>query len=194
MRVLILGINFYPEPTSTGKYTGELAAYLSQQGYQVRVVTAPPYYPHWRVAAGYHAGCYTRESWQGVEIRRCPLWVPRRPTGLTRLLHLASFALSCIPVLTGQIKWKPQVVLCVAPTLMNAPGALLLSRRCKAKSWLHLQDFELDAALGLGLLPGGRWLARLVGWVERFLLNKFDRVSTISGRMLARLADKGVTA
>lgn len=191
-RILIVGLNFHPEPTGTGKYTGELAAYLSQQGYQVRMVSAPPYYPHWRIAEGYLAGRYTRESWQGVEIWRCPLWVPKRPTGLTRLLHLASFALSCLPVLAAQVKWKPQVVLCVAPTLMNAPGALVLARLCKAKSWLHLQDFELDAALNLGLFPGGRWLARLVGWFERFLLNKFDMVSTISERMLARLAEKGI--
>ena len=194
MRVLILGINFYPEPTSTGKYTGDLAAYLSQQGYQVRMVSAPPYYPHWRVAEGYCAGRYTRESWQGVEVWRCPLWVPRRPTGLARLLHLTSFALSSLPVLAAQLRWNPDLVLCIAPTLMNAPGALLLARLCKAKSWLHLQDFELDAALNMGLFPGGRWLARLAGWFERFLLNKFDQVSTISERMLARLTNKGLQA
>jgi len=194
MRVLILGINFYPEPTSTGKYTGDLAAYLSQQGYQVRMVSAPPYYPHWRVAEGYCAGRYTRESWQGVEVWRCPLWVPRRPTGLARLLHLTSFALSSLPALAAQLRWNPDLVLCIAPTLMNAPGALLLARLCKAKSWLHLQDFELDAALNMGLFPGGRWLARLAGWFERFLLNKFDQVSTISERMLARLTNKGLQA
>jgi len=194
MRVLILGINFYPEPTGSGKYSGELAAFLSQQGYRVRMVTAPPYYPHWQVAAGYHAGRYTRETWQGVDIWRCPLWVPRHPTGLTRLLHLTSFAFSCLPALVAQLRWKPDLVLCVAPTLMNAPGALLLAQLCKAMSWLHLQDFELDTALNLGLFPGGRWLARLAGWFERFLLNKFDQVSTISERMLARLADKGIPA
>ncbi|MCJ7623867.1 MAG: glycosyltransferase WbuB, partial [Anaerolineaceae bacterium] len=191
-KILIIGLNFYPEPTSTGKYTGELATYLCQQGYPVHVITAPPYYPHWRVAEGYRAGCYTKEKWEKIEIFRCPLWVPRRPTGLTRLLHLASFALSSLPMLTTQLHWKPDLILCVAPTLMTAPGTLLLARLCKAKSWLHLQDFELDAALGLGLLPVGRSLVRLAEWLERLLLNQFDRISTISKRMKVRLLEKGL--
>ncbi len=146
------------------------------------------------MADGYRAGCYTKESWEKIEIQRCPLWVPHRPTGLKRLLHLASFALSSLPVLMAQLRWKPQVVLCIAPTLMNAPGVLFLAWLCKSKRWLHLQDFELDAALNLGLFPGGHWLARLAGWSEHFLLNKFDQVSTISERMLALLSDKGLPA
>ncbi len=62
MRILILGINFTPELTGIGKYTGELAQYLTGQGHQVHVVTAPPYYPHWRIAHGYRAWAYRQED------------------------------------------------------------------------------------------------------------------------------------
>ena len=51
-KILLYGINFSPELTSIGKYTGELAAWLAARGHQVRVVTAPPYYPAWEVTAG----------------------------------------------------------------------------------------------------------------------------------------------
>ena len=189
-KILIIGLNFFPELTSTGKYTGELAAYLSQQGFLVHVITAPPYYPQWRVAPGYHAWRFTRENWKGLKIYRCPLWVPRRPTGLTRLLHLASFALSSLLALAVQLPWKPDLVLCIAPTLMNAPGVLLFTYLCQSKSWLHIQDFELDAALKLGMFPGGHWLARIAAWLERNLLKKFDKISTISGRMMEGLLNK----
>ena len=40
MRILIYGINFSPELTGIGKYTGEMAAWLAARGHQVRVVTA----------------------------------------------------------------------------------------------------------------------------------------------------------
>ena len=49
MRILIHGINFSPELTGIGKYSGEMAEWLAAQGHEVRVVTAPPYYPQWRV-------------------------------------------------------------------------------------------------------------------------------------------------
>ncbi len=191
-KILILGLNFHPEPTGIGKYTGELAAYLAGQGHQVRVITTPPYYPHWQVGHGYHAGRYQKEAWQGVEVHRCPLWVPRRPTGVTRLLHLVSFALSSLPVLISQLHWKPDVILCIAPALMNAPFALAFARLSKSRAWLHIQDFELDAALNLGLLPAGRLLASLATRFEHALFNGFDQISTISEGMLSRLHKKGI--
>jgi colanic acid biosynthesis glycosyl transferase WcaI len=192
MRILIVGINFYPEPTGIGKYTGELAAYLATHGHQVHVITTPPYYPHWQVQSGYRAWHYKRETWQDVEIQRCPLWVPRQPTGITRLIHLSSFALSSLPALAAQLSWKPEVALCVAPSLMNAPFVLAFAWLSGARAWLHIQDFELDAALKLGMLPGGKGLANLAVRLERILLNSFKQVSTISNRMLAHLHNKGV--
>jgi colanic acid biosynthesis glycosyl transferase WcaI len=192
MRILLVGINFSPELTGIGKYTGEMADYLNHAGNQVRVVTAPPYYPQWQVQSGYKWWQYQREDWNGIQVFRCPLWVPYRPTGLKRLLHLFSFALSSLPVLLGQALWRPDVVLCVAPALMNAPFALITARLSGAKAWLHVQDFELDAAANLGMLPANNLITKLSEWVERWLLRRFDRVSTISNRMLARLSQKGI--
>lgn len=192
MRLLIVGINFYPELTGIGKYTGEAAAYLSERGHEVRVVAAPPYYPHWRVQAPYREWRYKRECWRGIRLYRCPLWVPRRPSGVGRLFHLASFALSSSPVLLMQIFWRPQLILAVAPALSVAPFALLAARLSGAKAWLHIQDFEIDAALGLGLLPAKGKVASFLWRLESHLLRAFDIVSTISQRMGDRLRAKSV--
>jgi colanic acid biosynthesis glycosyl transferase WcaI len=189
MRVLLYGLNYDPEPVGIGKYSGELGAWLAARGHQVRVITAPPYFPAWKA----RGNRYRRERLEGVEVLRCPLWVPRRPSGLTRLLHLASFALSSLPVLLGQGRWRPEVVITVAPAFFCAPGALLLTRLCgrRTHSWLHIQDFELDAAFELGLLKG-RWLRQLAERWERATLRGFDRVSTISGAMVQHAIAKGV--
>ena len=191
MKVLLHGINFAPELTGIGKYTGEMAQWLAAQGHDVRVVTAPPYYPAWAVAPGYRADRYQRQTWQGVEVIRCPLWVPRRPTGLRRLLHLGAFALTSLPALLAQWRWRPDVVWVVAPAFACAPGALALARLRGAAAWLHIQDYEVDAAFELGLLKGDR-LRRIATAGEGWLLRRFDRVSTISSRMLDRARDKGV--
>lgn len=193
MKLLLYGINFSPELTGIGKYTGDMAAWLAARGHEVRVVTAPPYYPAWKVSDTHHAARWCTENWRGVRIWRCPLWVPSRPGGLTRLLHLASFALSSLPVALRQAVWRPDVVWVVAPSLLCTPAALATARISGARAWLHIQDFEVDAAFDMGLLQGGR-LRRAVLAIERWLLCRFDRVSTISQRMRERLNTKGVAA
>lgn len=155
------------------------------------MVTAPPYYPDWAVGAGYSARTWKRERWQGVDVWRCPLWVPTRPGGVKRLLHLASFALGSFPVMLRQIIWRPDVVWVVEPALFCAPVALVVARLNGAKAWLHVQDFEVDAAFDLGLLRG-KFLRGVVAGAERWLMRCFDVVSTISQRMHQRLLDKGV--
>ena len=110
MKILLYGINFAPELTGIGKYTGEMAAWLAAQGHAVRVVTAPPYYPAWAVSAGHSGKRWVFEEWRGVRVWRCPLWVPPQPGGLKRLLHLASFALSSLPVMLRQVFWRADVV------------------------------------------------------------------------------------
>jgi colanic acid biosynthesis glycosyl transferase WcaI len=189
MKLLLYGLNYAPEPVGIGKYSGELAEWLAGRGHEVRVITAPPYFPQWRAVANR----YRREQRRGVAIWRCPLWVPRRPSGLSRLIHLASFALSSLPVLLAQRKWRPDVVLTVAPAFFCAPGAQLLGKLCgeATTTWLHIQDFELDAAFELGILKG-RWIRRIAENWERSTLQGFSKVSTISEAMRQRAIAKGV--
>jgi colanic acid biosynthesis glycosyl transferase WcaI len=197
MRILINTLNFSPELTSTGKYTGEMAAWLAARGHRVRVVTTPPHYPQWRIADGYSGYRYELEKTSGsggpgeLDVFRCPVWVPRVPRGLQRLLYLASFAFSSCPAMLRQVSWRPHVVLLVEPTLSGFPHTLGISWLTGAASWLHIQDFEVDVAFGLKYFSS----PRLMGWVqslERFVLKRFDRVSAISERMVDRLSSKGV--
>ena len=193
MKILLYGLNFTPELTGIGKYTGELAAWLAARGHAVRVVTAPPYYPAWKIADGFTNRWGVEDLCGGnsLQVWRCPLWVPRQPGGLKRLLHLASFALSSCPVMLRQIFWRPDVVWVVEPALFCAPTAVVVARLSGARAWLHVQDFEVDAAFDLGLLRG-MLVHGMVVLTERWLMRRFDVVSTISQRMFQRLLDKGV--
>jgi colanic acid biosynthesis glycosyl transferase WcaI len=193
MKILLHAINYAPELTGIGKYLGEQAVWLAGQGHEVRVVTAPPYYPEWFVSGEFQGVRYKVEHRNGVKVYRCPLYVPATPSGLKRIVHLLSFAVSSFPVMLRQIFWRPDVVMVVEPPLFCAPAAWLTARLSGAKCWLHIQDYEVDAAFGLGLVRG-EWLRRLVLACERWLYRRFDRVSSISGNMLKRLGGKGVAS
>lgn len=191
MRLLIYGLNYAPELTGVGKYTGEMAEWLQGRGHQVRVVTAPPYYPAWKAGAGYRGWNYRRESMNGVDVFRCPLWVPGNPTGFNRLVHLFSFAVSSIPVMLRQILWRPDGIFVIEPTLFCAPCALVTARLANTKPWLHIQDFEVEAFFGLGFGSGG-FVRKCVNAVEGWLMRRFHRVSSISRQMVARLSAFGI--
>jgi colanic acid biosynthesis glycosyl transferase WcaI len=161
-------------------------------GHDVRIVTAPPYYPEWTVPAAYRGWFYRSETVSKVAITRSPIYVPKTPSGARRLVHHASFALtSAWPVISQALRWRPDIVFSVAPSLMSAAIAAWIARRTGAFSWLHVQDFEVDAAFDLGILSNMRLRGAMIA-VERLILRSFDRVSTISPQMLARLESKGV--
>jgi colanic acid biosynthesis glycosyl transferase WcaI len=117
--------------------------------------------------------------------------VPRQPSGIKRLLHLFSFALTSIPMLLLHISRRPDVLIVLEPTLFCAPAALGLAQLSGTRTWLHVQDFEVDAALGLGMVKV-KGLGGAAVKIERWLMNCFDRVSSISDNMMGLLALKGV--
>ena len=190
-KVLVFSLNYSPELTGVGKYSAEMAEWLGVHGFQVRVVTGWPYYPGWRVFDGFSGWRYRKEVLAGVEVWRCPLWVPKHPTAARRILHLGSFCLFSIPVMIRHLFWRADVVFAIAPTLLGAPLAMVLAKLSRAKAWLHVQDFEIDVAYGLGLFES-RVGKRILYALERLLMLGFDKISSITPPMLVRLSDKGI--
>ena len=191
MKILIYSANFAPEPVGIGKYSGEMADWLVGQGHQVRVVAAPPYYPAWQLDKTYAWPPYKVEKWHGVDVWRAPLWVPNAPGGFDRVVHLLTFAASSLPLMLWQVLWRPKLVMVIAPSLFCAPTGYLVARLVGAKSWLHIQDFEVDVAFKMGLLKNP-FLQFIALALERWLLRCFDNVSSISSPMLERLRQKGL--
>jgi colanic acid biosynthesis glycosyl transferase WcaI len=114
-------------------------------------------------------------------------------TELKRLVHLISFSLTSFIALLSQLFWRPDVVVVVVPTFFCVPFILLYSKLVGAKSVIHIQDYELDAMLGLGLLGSDKnLLVKAASHIERFFLRRFDMVSTISYNMVERAKHKGV--
>jgi colanic acid biosynthesis glycosyl transferase WcaI len=194
MRILIHGINYAPELVGIGRYTGELGAWLASRGHAVTVLTAPPYYPEWRVAAAYRPQRWRREWLDGVEVLRAPLYAPSRVTGLGRVLHELSFGASCLYWWLVDLWRRPwDVLLSVCPLLQSGLIPSLLARRRGIPLVIHIQDLQLDAARELGILRQPALLAGL-GRLESFLFNRAQAVTTISQAMADKIRGKGIPA
>ncbi len=197
-RILLLSLNYAPEPVGIGPYSQGLAEALAARGHQVSVIAGQPYYPQWRIYPGFAARGWRSSDEGGVGVTRCPHYVPANPGGARRIAHLATFALGALgPALKAALRpagKRPQVVIVVAPALLGVMTAWLAARLAGARLWIHVQDFEVEAALATGLMPASGIPARLARWLEARLLRLGDRVSTISPQMCARLRAKGVPA
>jgi colanic acid biosynthesis glycosyl transferase WcaI len=191
-KIIIHGINYAPELIGVGRYTRDLAEYLARRGHSVEVITAPPHYPGWWVRPPYRAYAYSSEKLNGVTVRRCPLLVHRSGQGIWRFLAPLTFALTAAPVAAWRIlRSRPDVVVCVEPTLFSAPVAALAAKIVGARTVLHVHDLEVDAAFAVNHLRGDLF-KRVALAVERMILRQFDTIVTISDQMRLRLLQKQV--
>lgn len=188
MKILIYGLHFKPDLIGIGKYTGEMADWLFGRGHEIRVITAPHFYPEWKLER--YILWYKKEN-NAYLTWRCPIYVPSQPKGFTRLLHLLSFALSSIPILIKNIPWKPDFVISIEPPFFITPLTLIYSKLTKSKSILHIQDLEIDAAYSLNILKKG-FFYKIIKYIERFILNRFNIISTISPMMKKQIEQKDI--
>lgn len=192
LRLLIVGLNYAPEPVGIAPYTTGLAETMASQGHAVEVIAGAAYYPQWRRYPDQPpAGRRAVEN--GVGVRRVSHYIPANPDGPRRVIHLASFALSAlIPAISAARRMRPDVVFTAAPALLGVPVAWLAAWVSGAKLWIQVQDFEVEAAFATGLMGNAGLAARLARWLEGRLLALGDMVSAISPQMVAKLADKGI--
>lgn len=196
-RILLIGYNFYPEPTGIGKYSGEMMEWLAKEGHDCTVITAYPYYPYWKVQEPY----YKRRFWYTTEkqefasggsltVHRCPMYVPAQPSGLKRILldfsFLVSAAFKLLQLLTDK---KFSSVLVVAPSFQFGLLGIIYKKLRNAKLLYHIQDMQIEAARDLQLIKSDSVINTLFK-IEKYIFNKSDTISSISQGMVQRIKNK----
>lgn len=193
MKILIYGINYAPELTGIGKYTGGMATWLARRGHDVSVITALPYYPEWRVQEAYAKKGWHREKREGVKVYRCPLYVPKEATAVKRILHEFSFVASSLPVwFSFLFKKKFDVVISVSPPFHLGLLALGYARLRGIPLLTHVQDLQVDAAKELGMIENER-LLDLMFRAEGLIMRGSTAISTISRGMKRKVEEKGIS-
>ena len=189
MRVLVWGVNYHPEQVGIAPYNTALCEYLTREGHEVEMVAAFPYYPMWEKAKVDAARFFRTDTVRGVRVHRCWHYVPRKPAGLGRMVHEATFvATSLMRALTLK---RADVMVVVSPPLLLGAAAWLVGRLKRTPHVLHIQDLQPDAAVGLGMLEHPPFIA-LLRRLERFNYRVAARVSAISEGMLEILRGRGI--
>jgi colanic acid biosynthesis glycosyl transferase WcaI len=191
-RILIIGINYAPEITGIGRYTGEMAQWLAENGYKCSVVTSFPYYPNWKVQPPYKGWFYKKEvSNNGnLVVYRCPFYVPKVPSGLKRIVHEASFFLSAFfQIFILLFKPGHRHIFCIAPPFHLGFLALFYRFFKGGNINYHIQDLQIEAARDLKVVKA-KFAFSLLFALEKFILKRVDTISSISSGMLDKIIRK----
>lgn len=191
MEILIFSISSPPEKTGIGKYNGELIEYLSEKGRKVTLITTFPYYPEWKILDGYKSGLFSKESKSNLTIARLWSYLPKKVSAKGRIFkEITFFITSLIYLICKRMNgYKPDIVVYVAPPFILPFCTNWIFK--KAKHIYHIQDFEVDAAIDLNMLPS--FLEGYLLRVEKWLISKMNLISTISEGMVKKLYAKGVS-
>ena len=192
MRILFYGINYYPELTGIGKYSGEACEWLASRGHEVEVITAMPYYPAWKIDENYQSKWWHTEVINGVKVHRCPLYVPSNVTAFKRILLETSFVLSSL------IYWlkiifthKFDAVICVCPPFQLGLLPYFYSKLRGVPFIYHIQDLQVDMVNDLGMIKNKKAI-KVLFWIEKFIMNGATVISSISEGMIKKIKNKNL--
>lgn len=185
-KLLLLAGNYYPEPTGIGLYNGEMIDWLADNGFDCTVISTYPYYPYWQVQAPYKSKnngikkeIKVTAGNNEIIVYRCPHYTPAKPTGAKRMLFDFSFFMSSMLKLIGLAGKRFDFVMTVAPPLPLGIAAALYKTFSGATFLYHIQDLQVDAAKELNMITSKKLLGLLFK-IEKFILKKADKISTIS--------------
>lgn len=197
-RILLIGYNYSPELTGIGKYSGEMMEWLCQKGHECSVITSYPYYPQWEVQAPYDKNKYwylkenvfLEDTQTTIQVYRCPMYVPKKPTGLKRILSDISFFTSALVLLLYFLfKKKFDLVISVAPTFLSGVLGAFYKILKNTRHVHHIQDLQIEAALKLGMIKS-KYIINILLRIECFIFKHSDKISSISLSMIDQIEKK----
>lgn len=177
--LLVVSPTFYPEPIGTPAYVTDIVRWFAARNFEMAVVTATPFYPHFSRYRGY-GRARRRDHFDGVPVRRLPTIIPSGGRSALRALSEANFFFQGVLAQATDPLPRPRAVLSVSP---GTPLAVLLGSRL-ARGARHVAlVHDIQSGLVTATSSGSAVVARLSQRWERALLRTSDAVLCLTDQM-----------
>ena len=189
MRVLLLSMNFYPEPTGTGPVIANLARELKEIGHEVTIVAGFTYYPKRIVPESYRGKFMVEEEFEGMRCIRTWIYCGPETRAIDKILHHTSFSISSF---FGALKTgKQDVIIAVSPPLFEGITGWIISKIKRAPMIFRIEDMLPDAAIIYNLITNKTQI-RILKWIEKFIYKKSKKIIAICNGFVKNLREKQV--
>ncbi|QEG42979.1 glycosyltransferase family 4 protein [Roseimaritima ulvae] len=187
MRILLLSQWYPPEPQ---KVVSDLAETLRDCGHEVTVLTGFPNYPSGKIYPGYRLRLCHRETMNGLQIIRVPLFPDHSRNPIKRAFNYISFALACA-FLGPWFVPKVDLIYVIHPPVTVGLPAWVLSKRLRVPFVYEIQDMWPETLKATGMVSNPRILA-VVGRFAKWVYRRAAAIRVISPGFRQNLIGKGV--
>lgn len=190
MNVLIITSLFFPEISANSTRMISLAERLHEEGMDVTVVTAFPYYSK---APGleYKNRFVVKDDYNGINVVRTYTSVARRNTIYRRLITFLSYMVSSA-VYSVLTRKKFDIVISISPPFFTLAAAIFVSKIRRIPFIIDIQDLYPDTAIELGRLKN-TLLIKIWRTLERIIYKSASAIVVISQGFRNEIVKKGIS-
>ena len=193
IRVIFLSITFDPEP---GALRGlPLAKMLNATGdYEIKVLTAVPWYPLGKTYPGYRMKLWQWESMDGIQVLRVPVYPSHDQSALRRILTYVSFMFSAIFIGIPKIG-SADIVYYFDNLPTTGLVAWLLRIFRGTKMVQHIGDMWPESVTESGMIKNqtlNTMLDKIIGGWCKYLYARHERITVLSPGFKRLLIERGV--
>jgi glycosyltransferase involved in cell wall biosynthesis len=191
--LLIITQYFKPELGAPQNRLFETSQAFKEKGWEVKILTAMPNYPHGEVFEGFRGAWTRKENLEGVEVHRSWIFPSNSTSAIPRIFSMLSFSLSIFSFLFTMRKWKPNIVFVESPPLLLGLAGKIFSDLTKSKYWFNVSDIWPLSAKELGAIKDG-WLYSRLEDLENYIYKRSDFITGQSEEIVAHINETGNTA
>jgi len=194
MRVLVLSINYAPEPTGFAPHVTALCEHLVRVQHEVMTISGFPFAPYWSRSGDKGRGWIAGERRNGVQLFRVRHFVPSHPRRvLERLLMEGSYCLLALATVLIRRRIHADVILYVGAQPSIAMLARWLGWWQRTPYVVAINDLAAHAAQEVGIVRRS-WLASALACFERAAYRKASRAFVLCQAFKDALVDDGFPA
>ena len=153
MNILMLSINYAPEPTGFAPHLTALCEHLALKGHSVTVLTGFPFAPYWSRLPAYKGKFISKEFTNNVRIIRLTHFIPRRPGSFVqRILLESSFCITAAYVNATQHlgSWDLLIYIGAQPSIAMLTRVIAHFKKCPYV--VKITDLAAQAAEDVGII------------------------------------------
>jgi glycosyltransferase involved in cell wall biosynthesis len=187
MKILMLTQWFQPEPFYKGL---PFAAELIKRGHSVTVVTGYPYNNEGKIYPGYKIVPLKRETMDGVEVIRVPIYPSHSNSIIGRSADYLSFFISAA-ILGSIVPKRPDILYVYHPPATAGMAGLVLKKMHRVPMVYDIQDLWPDTLMATGMIRKGSILSIVNRFCE-LIYKGASHIVVLSPGFKAKLIERGV--
>lgn len=189
MHILFLTDNFPPEGNAPATRTFEHAKEWVKAGHKVTVITCAPNFPEGVVYEGYKNQWFSKENYEGIEVRRVKTYMTANEGFVKRSLDYMSFMVTGF--FAGLFVKKPNVVVATSPQFFCACAGWMLSVFKWKPFVFELRDIWPASIKAVGA-SRSNWLFAILERLELFLYRRASLIISVTRSFKADLVSRGI--